>query len=123
MKNIFVTERQLEQLRESIGQKMYDPRKVKIVVKYLDKGFKRGNMSSIGDDGYPCSMKIVGMIGTDGNILKNMTHDQLFYLLQDRFNKIFSESNMRDNFLRDVIDGWHSRNITKDGIIKIRKKN
>lgn len=120
-KNIFITESQLERIQESLGDMMFDPRKVNIVTKYLDKGFKRGNMACIGNDGYPCDIKIVAMMGSDGSVLKNMTHEQLFYLLQDRFNKIFSEAGKRDNFLRAVIDGWHNKTISKDGIIKVTK--
>lgn len=109
-------------VNESLGDKMYDPRKVKIVVKYLDNGFKRGSMYCVGSDGYPSAVNIAAMLGGDGSVLKNMTMSQLFYLLQDRFLHILSDSDKRDIFLKDIIDGWFSRSIGKNGIIKIKAR-
>ena len=53
-KNIFLTEEQVKYIneRKSIPKWCVDPQKVLLVKRYLDKGFKRANMTGIGDDGY-----------------------------------------------------------------------
>lgn len=96
-----------------------DTRKVMIVKKYLDDNFVRAAMPTIGNDGYPKTLLIVGMKGTDGNIIKNMYAQQLFDLLQDKFQKIYSDKQKRDMFLKQVMKDWYDKKITKDGLLSI----
>ena len=123
-KRIFLTEEQVEQINEGLKVKVkanfpVDPQKVKYIAKYLDSSFKRGHMHGIGDDGFPKSMPIVGMIGTDGNILRNMTDKQLFYLLQDRFKNLYDDKDIRDRLLIQILKDWFPRKITKDGLLTV----
>ena len=123
-KRIFLTEEQVEQINEGLKVKVkanfpVDPQKVKYIAKYLDSSFKRGHMHGIGDDGFPKSMPIVGMIGTDGNILRNMTDKQLFYLLQDRFKNLYDNKDIRDRLLIQILKDWFPRKITKDGLLTV----
>ena len=100
-KNIFLTEEQVKYIneRKSMSKWCVDPQKLLLVKRYLDKGFKRANMTGIGDDGYPKDVKIVTMLSSNGTPLRNMTAMQLFYLLQDRFSKMFSDKKHLNNFL------------------------
>lgn len=123
-KRIFITEDQVNQINESLKLKVkanfpVDPKKVKHIAKYLDQSFKRGHMHGIGDDGFPSSMPIVGMIGTDGSILRNMTDKQLFYLLQDRYKDLYDDKNIRDRLLIQILKDWFPKKISKDGLLSV----
>lgn len=58
-------------------------KKVLVVKKFLDNNFQKNGIPSIDENGYPTTIKIVTMKGTDGQPIKNMNAEQLFYLLQD----------------------------------------
>ena len=123
-KRIFITEDQVNQINENLKMKVkanfpVDPQKVRHIANYLEKSFKRGHMHGIGDDGFPTSMPIVGMIGTDGSILKNMNDKQLFYLLQDRFKNLYDDKDIRDRLLIQILKDWFPRKITKDGLLTV----
>lgn len=106
-------------LNESMN--FIEPEKVKIVKRYLDNNFKRAKMPIVGEDGYPKMMELVGMIGADGNICKNMTAQQLFYLLQDKFQHIYSDRDKRDKFLKQIIKDWYNNRISKEGLLSVNK--
>lgn len=120
-KKIFITEEQLNFINESISQEkiIVDPNKVLVVKKYLDKNFQKGGISSIGEDGYPTTIKIVAMKGTDGRPLKNMNAEQLFYLLQDKFKGLYSDTNKRDRLLKQIIKDWYKDKISKHGMLTV----
>ena len=122
-KNIFLTERQVRQIQESKNKPKWnvDPRKVLLIKKYLDNGFKRGTLSGLGNDGYPKDVKIVAMLSSYGTPLKNMTASQLFYLLQDRFSGIYPDKKQRDEFLWDVMNDWYDEKISKNGLLSKNK--
>ena len=118
-KNIFLTEGQYKYIKESKKNPRWnvDPQKVLVIKRYLDKGFKRGKMSGLGEDGYPKDIKIVAMLSTDGSPLKNLTATQLFYLLQDRFSKMFTDKKQRDEFLWDTMNDWYNKTISPLGML------
>lgn len=113
VKRIFVTEEQLKKINESY---FVEPEKVKIVEKYLEDNFVRGGIPAIGEDGYPTTIAIVAMKGTDGQPAKNMDAKQLFYLLQDKFQHIYNNTKQRDNFLKQIIKDWYYKKI-KNGLL------
>lgn len=94
-----------------------DPNKVMAVKRYLDDNFVRGQIPTMGEDGYPKTLYIVGMKGSDGNIMKNMSARQLFYLLQDKFSKIYMDKSQRDKFLKQVMVDWYNKKISKEGLL------
>lgn len=116
-KRIFFNDTQIQFIKEAKEKFPIDTNKVLLVKKYLDKGFKRGSMEGIGDDGYPKEMKIVAMLSPNGTILRNMGAKQLFYLLQDRFKDIFANKNQRDSFLKQVMNDWYEKRISKNGVL------
>ena len=89
----------------------------KIVAKYLDDNFERGSLPAVGEDGYPKYIGVVGMKFKNGSIAKNMTATQLFYLLQDKFNKIYEDPKQRDAFLKKIVVDWYYKKISKNGML------
>ena len=77
------------------------------------------DISSIGEDGYPKTISIVALKGNDGGILKNMNDKQLFYMLQDKFQHLYSDTVRRDNLLKQIIKDWYKNRISKDGILTV----
>lgn len=122
-KNIFLTEEQVKYIneRKNMSKWCVDPQKVLLVKRYLDKGFKRANMTGIGDDGYPKDVKIVTMLSSNGTPLRNMTAMQLFYLLQDRFSKMFSDKKQLNNFLWATMNDWYEKKINTNGLLSHNK--
>ena len=122
-KNIFITEEQVKYINERKNAPKWcvDPQKVLLVKRYLDKGFKRANMTGIGDDGYPKDVKIVTMLSSNGTPLRNMTAMQLFYLLQDRFSKMFSDKKQLNNFLWATMNDWYEKKINTNGLLSHNK--
>lgn len=120
-RKIFLTEEQLNFINKSISQEkvIVDPNKVLVVKNFLDDNFQRGGISSIGDDGYPTTIKIVAMKGTDGQPLKNMNAEQLFYLLQDKFKGLYSDTTKRDKLLKQIIKDWYKDKISKHGLLSV----
>ena len=122
-KNIFLTEEQVKYINERKNAPKWcvDPQKVLLVKRYLDKGFKRANMTGIGDDGYPKDVKIVTMLSSNGTPLRNMTAMQLFYLLQDRFSKMFTDKKQLNNFLWATMNDWYEKKINTNGLLSHNK--
>ena len=123
IKNIFLTEEQVNYINEKKNTPKWnvDPQKVLLIKRYLDKGFKRANMTGIGEDGYPKDVKIVTMLSSNGTPLKNMTAMQLFYLLQDRFSKMFSDKKQINSFLWATMNDWYEKKISPNGLLSHNK--
>ncbi len=118
-RKIHITESQFRHIMEANGKYFVDTDKVKVVSKYLDENFLRGNIACMGEDGYPTSIAIVAMKGVDGKPIKNMDAKQLFYLLQDKFQKIYDDKKQRDNFLKQIIKDWFYHKISKEGLLSV----
>ena len=96
-----------------------DPEKVKIVKKFLDKGFQKGNYETIGSNGFPQQQRIVAMLGSDGSILKNMYVEQLQDLLIDKFQNMFSDHDERELFFKQLINDWFNNKIGVLGTLSV----
>jgi hypothetical protein len=59
------------------------------------------------------------MKGTDGQPLKNMNAEQLFYLLQDKFKGLYADTNKRDKLLKQIIKDWYKDKISKHGMLTV----
>ena len=112
----YVSKHILEEGME-FGEYSVEPNKVLAVKSYLDETFVRGRMPIVGEDGYPQTLYIVGMKSTDGKVIKNMTAKQLFFLLQDKFSKIYQDKKRRNRFLKKVMQDWYNRKITREGLL------
>lgn len=118
-KKIIITEEQEQKLLEHLiteQQFPIDPKKVLIVKKYLDKNFKRGNISEFGNNGLPVNNPVVGLLN-NGEVVKNLNARQLFDLLEDEFRNMFSNKIQRSKFLVRVIQDWYANNISKEGLL------
>ena len=119
-KNIYITESQFNELKQRLSESYFvEPEKVKIVEKFLDDNFVKGAIPSIGEDGYAKAILIVGMKIPYSDELKNMTATQAFYMLQDKFSKIYSDTKQRDRFLKKVLIDWYNGKISKHGLLSV----
>lgn len=96
-----------------------NPEKVMIVKKFLDGGFKRGNYETIGSNGLPNSVKIVAMMNSNGEVLKNMYMEQLQDLLIDHFKGMFSDHLERELFMKQVLSDWFDKKIGTFGTLSV----
>lgn len=118
-RKIIITEQQEQTLLEHlIMEKTYpiDPNKVLVIKGYLDKNFKKGEISQFGSSGMPEGMSVVGII-SGGNVVKNLTAKQLFDVLEDEFRGMFSDKVQRSKFLAQVIKDWYAGRISKEGLL------
>jgi hypothetical protein len=120
-KRIFVTESQLDMLKQHLNESennyFVDTNKVLIVKKFMDKMFSRGKMDSISPNGYPTKTNVVGMKGNDGKVIKNMSFEQVLDLLEDKFHYIYTDEEKRSRFLKQVLDDWYNKKITREGLL------
>lgn len=136
MKKIILSEEQSERLAKILNEETYteptpqnpsmkktnapfciDPEKVKIVKKFLDKGFKKGTLEKVGANGLPQKVRVVGMMSSNGDVLKNMYIEQLHDLLIDRFQNMFTDTTERSLFLKQVMDDWFDDKISVHGLL------
>lgn len=118
-RKIIISESQEQQLLEYLIMEQtfpIDTNKVLIVKNFLDKNFKKGNLSEFGENGLPINTPVVGMLN-NGDVVKNLTARQLFDLLENEFNGMFSNKIQRYKFLVQVIKDWYNNNISKDGLL------
>ena len=121
-KIVYITENQLNMISEAkiienvVSKFSLDYRLVKLIMDYLNKGFKKGFIEQIGDDGFPQQIPIVTMVSSTGEALKNLSDKQLFYLLQDRFQDIFSDKKKVSAVLKQIIVDWYYNKI-KNGLL------
>ena len=73
----------------------------------------------MGDDGYPKTVSVVAMLDGNGDIIRNLTDIQLFYLLQDRFKNITANKKHRDSFLKQIIKDWFYDKIKPSGLLSV----
>lgn len=118
MKKIIINEDIERKLfQKLINEKTTEISKVSVVKDFLDKNFKRADTTEMNQEGMVESKPIVVWIDKHENPIKAMTDVQLFYLLQEKFKKLFADKNERDTFLKDMIKSWYHRKISKYGSI------
>ena len=120
-KRLFITESQFEKLKIYESEKKFyvEPQKVLIVKKTLDKMFSRGSMDGMGADGYPTRTNVIGMKGNNGEIVKNMTFEQVLDLLEDKFHNVYTDKEKRSRFLKQVLNDWYNKKISKEGLLSV----
>lgn len=120
-KKIILTEAQEKEfIRFMITEKTYpvEPTKVLRVKEFLDKNFKRGSLTGLGNNGFPKNTPVVGMI-SNKEVVKNLTAEQLLYLLEDEFRGMFDDKEKLKRFLKQVMKHWYYKNISKEGLLTI----
>ena len=96
-----------------------DPEKVLIVKKHLDGRFGKKKMSTVGNDGRPCLVKIVTMKDDFGNDLKSMYMEQLKDYLLDTFQNMFSDEKESELFFDKVMNSWFDNKISVHGMLDV----
>lgn len=107
------------------GGKLYfiSPEKVLIVKRFLDTNFQKGSYENIGANGFPQKQKIVAMLSSDGQVLKNMYLDQLKDLLIDKFQNMFVDEEERSIFIDRVLNDWFEGKIGVFGTLSVNHLN
>ena len=121
-KKIKITESQEQQLLEYLvleHRYPIEPNKVLLVKDYLDKHFTRGNISQFGENGMPNNTPVVGMLGMNNEVVKNLTAHQLFDVLENEFRGMFDDKIQRSKFLIQVIKDWYYKRISKEGLLSV----
>ena len=119
-KKIYITEKQLKHIISESIKYCVEPEKVRIVKTYLDDNFIKGGIPCLGEDGYPTTTPIVALKGTDGQAVKNMTDKQLFALLIDRFQNIYSNDSRKKRFLQQIMKDWYYDRI-KNNLLSVNE--
>lgn len=133
MKKIILTEKQNialanllneEILNMPVPKKMnkpycINPEKVKIVKRFLDNGFQKGTIENIGNNGFPQKIKIVAMMDSGGNVLKNMLMDEMVDLLIEKYKNMFSDQEERSLFMNQVLNDWFDNKINMFGHLSV----
>lgn len=123
MKKIIINEKQEKTILSNIiyetTQFTVDPVKVLLIKDFLDKNFKRASLNGMGNDGYPSVTPIVGMIGSNGEVIKNMSDEQLFDLLCDKFKDIYANNIQRNKFIAQVMKDWFYKKISNEGLLSV----
>jgi predicted Zn-dependent peptidase len=87
--------------------------KVKEVKDFLDKNFIPDTITMT-VDGKVSNVEVVDWIDGKNQVAKQLTDEQLFYLLQEEFNDILADEKERDEFLIKVIKNWYYKKIGKN---------
>ena len=118
MKTIIIKEESKTRLLEIMNEEInHISDKVLNIKKYLDDNFAKADNSTIGDNGKPMNQEIVVWLDKYKQPFKNMTDEQLFYVIQDNFKNIITNKEIRDKFIKQVIKDWYRNKITKDGCL------
>lgn len=129
-KTIIITESQeqalvniLKQQEKPLTKKgkpyMINPEKVLIVKRFLDNNFQKGSAESLGANGLPCKVNIVGLKSSNGEILRNLQIEELHDLLIDQFKNMFFDRDERDCFLKQVMNDWFNNKISVHGMLSV----
>ena len=116
----YITETRLNEFSENmLTESFIIPKheQVRVVREYLDKNFLRSESDDIDENGYPCKVKSVTLVSSNGQALKPMTIAELFMMLDDKFNRIIRDKDKRQAFLKQVITDWYYKRISKEGIL------
>ena len=98
-----------------------EPNKILIIKNYLDNNFVRAGIDIIGSDSLPQKKPVIGMKNSNGEIVKNFTPQQIFFLLQEKFKKIYDNKEKRNKLLKQVIIDWFNDKITKEGLLSVNQ--
>ena len=90
--------------------------KVSIVKSYLDNNFIR-TYTTIMKNGEIAKKEVVGWLGPDKKVVKLLSDEELFYLLQEKFKNIIADREERDDFLKDMLKSWYYNKISKNNVI------
>lgn len=133
MKKLIISEAQEKRLISLLNEETYqmpvsksankpytvNPDKVLIVKKFLDDNFQKGNIENVGPNGMPQKVRIVAMMSSNGDILKNMYVDQVNDLLIEKFKNMFSDHSERELFMKQVLKDWLNDKIGTFGNLSV----
>lgn len=87
--------------------------KVAVVKRFLDKDFLKATNSIIDDNGKPKNQGIVIWVDSFKQPKQYLSDVDLFYVVQNEFKNIISDTKERDKFLKQCIKDWYHNKISK----------
>jgi hypothetical protein len=126
-RNILITEEQerfiINNLMKESSSFYPDSEKVMVVKDYIEKNFSKQVIDDIDANGYPTQSTVAIMKNKSGQPINSLKPRDLFLVLQDKFQTIYQNRNMRDAFLKQVAMDWLNGKITKEGILSTNSIN
>ena len=114
-KTILVTEEAHNRVMQRLLAESYSD-KVLMIKDFLDNNFVRANFSKEDENGVLTALPIVVQLDVNKQPSKKTLDDvSLFYLLQNKFQKILALDTERDKLLKQVIKDWYKNAITPNG--------
>lgn len=117
MKTIILTENEHKHIINLMNEEIsHISDKVLSIKDYLDNNFAKAN-NITSSHGEPINQEIVVWLDPYKQPFKYIKDEQLFPIIQDKFKKIITNIEIRDNFIKQVIKDWYKGSITKDGCL------
>ena len=114
-RNIIITENQLSFIKENLSTPTTE--KILLIKKFLDQNFIRAKQSTIGVNGKNVDTPIIAQIDANNNVLKNYSIQQLFELLQDKYEHLYFDTDKRDKLIKQIIIDWYNKKLSKEGLL------
>lgn len=96
-----------------------NPDKVLVVKKYLDVNFIQSAIDDISSSGLPTKSSSVNMKNQNGQVINTISLGDLFYMIQEKFKNIENDKSNRDLFLKQVINDWYNKKISREGGLSV----
>ena len=115
MKKIIISESMEQKLFQYlINEAIAEGEKRLEVVKYLDDNFKRADKTILNKDGEQESSKLVVWLdNTTKQPFKTLTLENLYFMVQKKFQNIFGDKKQRNQFIWDTVNAWYNNNYNK----------
>lgn len=111
-----------EQLEYMLSESFHPKSSMVLMVKdYLDRNFKQSYIDDMDTNGYPQRIPVVVWINGNGDPLKTLSVDDMFSMLDDKFNNLIKDDDDRRRFLKQIIKDWFSKKITHDGLLSVNE--
>lgn len=109
---IIITEKQEKALMNYLLKEAEGEQNL-IVFKFLDDNFVRGSYTQ-DVNGRPTNAETVVWLDSKKQPYKTITLDRLFYVLQDEFKSLTSDTKARDERLKKVMNAWINKKYNKE---------
>lgn len=112
MKTIVITEEQEQKIfQKLINESISDGDVRMVVVKFLNNNFLKTSKSVIDDNGQLNYENMVIWVDKNKEPIKTMNLEELFWLLQDKFQNLKSDKKERDIFIWETLKAWYSNKL------------
>lgn len=90
--------------------------KVCLLKKFMDEHFLKKTISDVDSYGMPKNTVMVFIKDKNGAPINQISNDNLFYLMQDKFKNIYDDKK-RDVFIKQFLKDWINGKITDNCLL------